>query len=277
MSNELDDNSELPITLTYKINFALSPEENIKNFLGKCSITAMEFFTQESLNIEISHLYENSTISIMGDPTTVDKALKDFTELFREYLKAYTDSEENFDDKIISLLSVKYLINEFLLKHQPYSNYLHDLPKTYLLHSIKDMNRIEVNLLQLPLTSYHYKQINQHLEIRSNHFKSLNGYVGLFIEKLKINNNKKLISSSLSNEEKELQLLEVWLSLKKIGFIDFVPNKVEESKIRKHFFTLFNLTDKNYKSRCGKILDRKLKEPKFLLKMVAAFKEILYK
>lgn len=263
--------SIIPMKLKFIIDQKLNPENNFKKLIKVCSIVHLEFFTTESLKHNLNHIFSIDRISVYGDVNTADKSISELCKTFKDYLKNYINSEENFETKNISLLYIKYYLNEFLLHNHTFTNYLFQLPDTFVLNNLNEKETIDVALHQLNLNKDILFEIQQHLNIRSTHFTLFIEYVELLIAELAINNSIKNIPKISPNEMKEDQLLQVWLGLKQMGFVDFGDQsnfKLLESKMRKEFFELFNLEDKQYNRKHQNIITRKTYEPEFLIEMV---------
>lgn len=261
-----------PIKWDYNVNENLSPKENIKKLLKLASISGMEFSTKGKLLQKLPHIYKIYDVSINGDVSYVNEKLTDDCKKFKDYITTYLKGDDAIEELLWSLDEARYLIHEYLLYNQEYSYFLPQLPNTFVLYSLSNGDTIDVTLSQIHLTLQHKDKINQHLEIRSKHFILLDNYLGLIKERLLIDANYDLLINPKRNQEKEEHLLEVWLALQNLGFLDHAGNdKMVLAKSRRKFFEVFQLTDINYKKLRAKILENKNPTAKILPKLEKAF------
>ena len=268
-----------PITLTFNINPELSLVDNAKLLLKRTSLSALEFFTDE-LKSEIPvHAYSLTGLSILGKPSYVNARLKPICKQFLGYLDQFANGDDSYEEKLCQLEEVKYLIKEFRIENEANSSYFMDIPEFFLLHT-KDETTIEVTLNQIELKADYLIEINEHLTIRDKHFFMLLQRIALLQHRLEIQQSRMHIESSGNDEAKTLQLLEVWIALEEVGFLDYVsPSEkgVLVPELRHRFFGIFQQSDINYKKLRSRLMERKNSSPDILPKMVEAFKNALRK
>lgn len=144
----------------------------------------------------------------------------------------------------------------------------------------KDETTIEVTLNQIELKADYLIEINEHLTIRDKHFFMLLQRIALLQHRLEIQQSRMYIESSGNDEAKTLKLLEVWIALEEVGFLDYVsPSEkgVLVPELRHRFFGIFQQSDINYKKLRSRLMERKNSSPDILPKMVEAFKNALRK
>jgi len=267
------------ITLTFNINPELSLVDNAKVLLKRTSLSALEFFTSESESKKPGHVYSLSGLSMVGTPAYVNARLKPLCNQFLIYMDQFTNSDHSYEEKTCQLEEVKYLIQKFRIENEANSTYTIDAPELFLLH-IKDENSIWVTLNQLNLKSEHLLEINEHLTIRDKHFHMLLERIALLQHRLKIQQSRMHIESSGNDEAKTLQLLEVWIAIEEVGFLEHIsPSEkgVVIPELRRQFFRIFQQSDINYKKLRSRLMERKYSSPDILPKMVAAFKAAIPK
>lgn len=267
------------ITLTFNINPELSLVDNTKLLLKKASLSALEFFTRQSISKKPGHVYSLSGLSMVGTPSYVNERLKPLCKQFWIYIDQFVNGDDSYEEKMCQLEEVKYLIQEFRIENKVNSSFLIDAPELFLLHS-KYKKYIEVNLNQIKLKAEHLAEINEHLTIRDKHFHMLLERIALLQHRLKIQQSRMHIESSENDEAKSLQLLEVWIALEEVGFLDHVsPSErgVLIPELRRQFFGIFQQSDINYKKLRSRLMERKYSSPDILPKMVAGFKAAIPK
>ena len=268
-----------PITLTFNLNPGMSLVENTRLLLKRISLSALEFFTAES-NSEIpGHTYSLTGLSILGKPSYVNAGLKVICKQFLGYLDEFANGDDSYEEKICQLEEVKYLIQVFRIENEDYSSFFMDIPEFFLLHT-KDETIIEVTLNQIELKAEHLIEINEHLTIREKHFLILRERITLIQQRLEIKKLRKQIGVSGVDESKALQLLEVWVALQEVGFLDYVSPSEKGlviPELRRQFFGIFQQSDINYKKLRSRLMERKNSSPDTLPKMVEAFKNAIRK
>ena len=267
------------ITLTFNFNPDMSLVQNTRLLLKRTSLSALEFFTAESKSEIPGHAYSLTGLSILGKPSYVNARLKPICKQFLGYLDQFAYGDDSYEEKICQLEEVKYLIQEFRIDNQAVSSYLIDIPEIFLLHT-KDNSTIEVTLNQLELKSEHLTEINDHLTIRDKHFLILRERITLIQQRLEIKKLRKQIDVSGVDESKALQLLEVWIALQEVGFLDYVSLSEKGlviPELRRQFFGIFQQSDINYKKLRSRLMERKNSSPDVLPKMVEAFKNAIGK
>ena len=267
------------ITLTFNINPELSLVDNVKVLLKRTSLSALEFFTSESESIKPGHVYSLSGLSMVGTPAYVNTRLKPLCNQFLMYMDQFANGDDSYEEKLCQLEEVKYLIQEYRIEHKPHSSYFVDASEPFLLH-IKEETTIEVTLNQIELKAEHLIEINEHLTVREKHFLMLLERTALLQHRLKIQQSRMHIESSGNDEAKTLQLLEVWIALEGIGFLDHVSSKdrgVVIPELRRRFFGIFQQSDIDYKRLRSRLMERKYSSPDILPRMVEAFKTAIPK
>ena len=267
------------ITLTFNINPELSLVDNVKVLLKRTSLSALEFFTTESETKEPGHVYTLSGLSMLGKPSYVDARLRPLCKLLSTYMCQFADGDDSYEEKLCQLEEVKYLIQEYRIEHKPHSSYFVDATEPFLLH-IKDETTIEVTLNQIELKAEHLIEINEHLTVRDKHFLMLLERTSLLQHRLKIQQSRIHIESSGNDEAKTLQLLEVWIALEGVGFLDHIPSKdrgVIIPELRRRFFGIFQQSEVDYKRLRSRLMERKYSSPDILPRMVEAFKAAIRK
>jgi len=267
------------ITLTFNINPDLSLVDNTRLLLKRASLSALEFFTKESISKKPGFVYSISDLSILGTPSYVNARLKPLCKQFWIYIDQFANGDDSYEEKMCQLEEVKYLIQEFRIENEANSSFLIDAPELFLLHA-KYKKTIEVTLNQIKLKAEHLAEINEHLTIRDKHFIMLLERIALLQHRLEIQQFRMHIESSGKDEAKTLQLLEVWIALEEVGFLDHVPSKdrgVVIPELRRQFFGIFQQSEINYKKLRSRLMERKYSSPDILPKMVAAFKAAIPK
>ena len=267
------------ITLTFNINPESSLVDNTRVLLKRTSLSNLEFFTSESESKKPGHVYPLSGLSMVGTPSYVNARLKPLCDQFWMYMDQFANGDDSYEEKICQLEEVKYLIQEFRIEHKPHSSYFVDASEPFLLH-IKEETTIEVTLNQIELKAEHLIEINEHLTVREKHFLMLLERTALLQHRLKIQQSRMHIESSGNDEAKTLQLLEVWIALEGIGFLDHVSSKdrgVVIPELRRRFFGIFQQSDIDYKRLRSRLMERKYSSPDILPRMVEAFKTAIPK
>jgi hypothetical protein len=267
------------ITLTFNINPSLSLVDNTKLLLKRASLSALEFFTKQSISKKPGHVYALSGLSIVGTPSYVNERLKPLCKQFLMYIDQFANGDDSYEEKICQLEEVKYLIQEFRIENEANSSYFMDIPEFFLLHT-KDETTFEVTLNQIELKAEHLIEINEHLTVRDKHFIMLLQRIALLQHRLEIQQSRLRIESSGNDETKSLHILEVWIALEEVGFLDYVSSKekgVVIPELRRQFFGIFQQSDNNYKKLRSRLMERKYSGPDILPKMIAAFEAAIPK
>ena len=268
-----------PITLTFTYNPDLSVVDNTKLLLKRTSLSALEFFTKESISKKPGHVYSLSGLSILGKPSYVNTRLKIVCKEFWEDMNQFAKGDDSFEEKMCQLEEVRYLINEFRIENEANSTYIMDVPEVFLLHT-KKQTTTEVTLNEIKLEAEHLLEINEHLTIRDKHFLMLSERIALLQHRLEIQQFRMNIENSGNDEAKSLQLLEVWIALEQVGFLDYIPSKdkgVAIPELRRRFFGIFQQSDMNYKKLRSRLMERKYSGPDILPKMLTEFKAAIPK
>ena len=104
--------------------------------------------------------------------------------------------------------------------------------------------------------------------------------IALLQHRLKIQQSRIHIESSGNDEAKTLQLLEVWIALEGVGFLDHIPSKdrgVIIPELRRRFFGIFQQSEVDYKRLRSRLMERKYSGPDILPKMLTEFKAAIPK
>lgn len=260
-----------PIIWNYEINDNQSPSENMKRLLKLSSINSLEFITTEPLMDSPGHKYSIHEISMMGDPASVNIELSEITDKIKNWVLDYIDSDEAYATKVYDLKYTIFLLNEFMIQHQPYNVFYTSLKNTFTILSIKDENIAEVTINQLNISETNKVEIQKHLMIRYNYCYAIKEFCLLALDKLDLSDRYVNLNENQKDNAKELQLLEVWLSLEKIGFLDYETNHLKKAELRNSFMNIFNCNDDNYKKNRSALINKKNRSADFLKSMIEAF------
>ena len=267
-------NKKQQIRWTYVIKNHLSPLENVKKLLAVAGLIALEFETSESFNQKAMHKFSISGVSMLGRPEYINGKLMKTCNKLRAFMLAFTKSDETVEEVLWQIDETQYVINKHLIENHELGYFLLKLPNRFQLHSLSDRSSKEVTLHEIILTENIIEQINQHLSVRANNFKILNDYISLLRSRVVLDAGYKPSLNPLKDTDKEVQLLEIWISLQQLGFLSHATAKSSEmAKLRAHFFEIFQVKNSNYKQLRQHLLERKNPEPKFLPKLIEAFLE----
>jgi hypothetical protein len=260
-----------PIIWSYEIKDNQCPTENIKRFLKFSSFDSLEFTTTESLMDLPGHKYKIHSLSMVGDPATVNINMAEITNKIKSWVLNYVDCDESYTTKVYELKHVVFLLNEFMIHHQPYNVFYTSLKNTFTIISLTDENNAEVTIQQLNLTEANRLEIQKHLMIRYNYCYAIKEFCLLALDKLELSERHVNLNENQKDIAKELQLLEVWISLEKIGFLDHETNHLKKAELRNSFMNIFNCNDDNYKKNRSALINKKNRSANFLRSMVESF------
>lgn len=260
-----------PIIWSYEINDSQSPTENIKRFLKFSSINSLEFITTEPLMDSPVHKYNIHELSMVGDPATVNIKMNEVTDKIKSWVLNYVDSDESYATKVYELKHTVFLLNEFMIQHQPYNVFYTSLKNTFTIISLTDENIAEVTIQQLNFTEANRLEIQKHLMIRYNYCYAIKEFCLLALDKLDLSDRYVNLNENQKDNAKELQLLEIWLSMEKIGFLDYETNHLKKAELRNSFMNIFNCNDDNYKKNRSALMNKKNRNANFLRSMVESF------
>ena len=175
------------------------------------------------------------------------------------------ESETHSAHKIRELQTAIIIINEFISTTNIHDPTLIEHSYGVDLINYKYDKPIEVMIDQCELSAEAIMDWDGHRNIRHYYLRTLVDMLTVEIEKLRllpeINEDLKV------NKTKELQLLEVWVALKEIGFLDNFTDS-QQTDIRKEFFKVFNLQDYDYKNRNKELKRNKKSRAGFLKELV---------
>ena len=265
-------NNDLPITWTYEIKDHLSPLENVKKLLAAAGLSALEFETSQSLQLKGIHQYSISGVSMLGRPEYINGQLRETCNKLRAFMLAFTKSDETVEEVLWQIDEIQYEINKYLLENHEFGYFLLKSPNSFRLNSLSDRGFKEVTLHEIILPKKAVEQINQHLSVRANNFRILNDYISLLRSRVAIDAGYQPSLNPVKDDDKEMQLLEIWISLQQLGFLSHVPARSSEmAKLRALFFNIFQLKVSNYKRLREHLLKRKNPNPQLLPKLKDAF------
>lgn len=270
---------EEPIILGVPTSAELSLTEKIKSIAKKIHLDALEFFTDEPLSNEIGHCYTISKLSIVGTPSYINGRLKELCLQFKNDLINYSKEQYSYEEKMLQYDEIQYTINNFIYENKYYSHFFEGQHNCFVLH-IQNKKRIEVTLNQISMKSDHLREINDHLDVRMKHFHLLDNFVSLLKRQLTINVSRSEIDNPMGDEKNALALLEIWIALKNLGFLNFIKPEDEVTMIpmlRNKFFQIFQQSDINYRKLRSKLFERKNTGPHFLQTLKPAFEISLKK
>jgi hypothetical protein len=261
-----------------KIEFIFNKEqtlpENTKRLVKLASLSALEFYTDESITETIGHQYTLNGVSILGTPSFVNICLKELSQKFISHIKEYLEGDDSFEEKMCQIDETLLIFQEFRISNEAYSYFLLDIPDYFLLHT-QDQKSIEVTLNQINInTGNCIDIINEHLNVRNRHILMIEKNISINQQKFITELQRHKIDNPDSNPQKTLELMEVWIGLDESGFLDYIPSNergVIKPLIRKKMFELFNLTDINYKKLRAQLMERKNSSPEYLNKLVDSF------
>lgn len=260
-----------PIIWSYEIKDNQCPTENIKRFLKFSSFDSLEFTTTESLMDLPGHKYNIHSLSMVGDPAAVNINMAEITNKIKSWVLNYVDSDESYATKVYELKHVVFLLNEFMIHHQPYNVFYTSLKNTFTIISLTDENNAEVTIQQLNFTEANRLEIQKHLMIRYNYCYAIKEFCLLALDKLHLSDRYIDSTETPKDIVKELQLLEVWLSFEKLGFLDYETNHLKKAELRNSFMNIFNCNDDNYKKNRSALINKKNRSADFLKSMIEAF------
>jgi hypothetical protein len=255
-----------PVQWSFKYKETSSFDENIRELCTHLDIRNISFTSFET-NKEGKYIIKS--VSWTGSFSYIKSKLKDSFLYINTSLQEFSNSEESLETIIITLKKALLIIEEHLLTSNPFDKISLDMSNTIALkfYNGKEVKGgVHINECDT-LSKEIVDEIYQHLDIRTRHLNRLMKQIQIELLKLELNPLMKKIKREEENNVKEMQLLEVWLGLKQMGFLDHL-DKTEHNLNRKVFFELFGLTDRNYKTRHRDIKNRTAYKALFLREMI---------
>ena len=184
--------------------------------------------------------------------------MEEIREQLIAYFTEYANGDESEPNKIYELSKCKYLIKEYLYTTNYKDPYLFDPNLFYRVH-FKDGEYAELHASQF-LVDDVLPEINDHYTVRNNFCNILYQFIDLQLETVKMMEIGKGLLEFPENDEKEKELLEVWLALKMAGFLNHLDKENDIANHRKEFFQSFNLKDRHYNDRHNNFKKKKYKK-----------------
>jgi hypothetical protein len=265
----MEENKTKYRTGEWKFNYyhKSSFDKNVRLLCKHLSVKNIQFISFKT-NEENGKYIVNSA-SWTGSFSYIKPILKKTFIKFSTALEVFTESDESIETKILTLKKALLIIDHYLLANDPFDIISLDMSNTIDLkfYDGKEVKGgVHINECDT-LSKEIVDEIYQHLDIRTRHLKRLIKEIKIELLKLELNPLLEKIKKEEGNDEKEIQLIEVWLGLKQMGFLDHL-DKTEHTKHRKAFFELFGLTDRNYKTRHRDIKNRTAYKALFLREMI---------
>lgn len=272
---------EFPVTLEYDIKLDTNPVDGLKRLLNLLDVTKnLEFFTDNKFRPEYlrtalpTEKFNVYMVSVLGEPFYVRGILKNaFTRLKRHIEKYY--EEETVAVKVYELSKLKLRMTEYLYKTDLSIGVLYESSSSFRMH-FKTSESINVIIPQINISDAAQLQIRDHHTVRRAFVSLLSQFVDLQIEKSKFEELEKAANTLRNDSKKQLHVLQVWVALKKLGYLDHLPKKDEPFQ-RRLFFEFFGLNDVNYKNRISQLKRANADTLSFISQMAKAFKQAINK
>lgn len=240
----------------YKMDSTLLPDEQISHLLNFLDISNLKFFTNSNISLT-SPPYNVDVITMTGTSDYIKTELTEIRSKLFAYFTEYAISAEAISDKIFHLSQVEIMISEKILDWDIRFPELYDSP---VLFDLIDpyFKQLKVRVDQVFLNDCIKKEIHDHHMVRVAFLTLLSKKIKLEIQR--ILTQQKVIQKK-SEKSKALDLLEIWLGLKTMGYLDNL--KEHEIAIKRNeFLSLFGIADSNYNDKHNQIKKRKI--PKFI-------------
>jgi hypothetical protein len=242
---------------SYKICEDTSFSENIKRLTQILSFKNLEFITTDifdSSDVGNFERYFNITdVQMIGDSKYLKDCLSNTTKELISLLEILMKGEESLETKIYEIQKARCFIKEFFLSFNYRIPGMIDSKFVYNLHNFQlplEKNCISIRYIQGIFSNEAKAELQYHQEVRHGYMEILDSHLAIELDKLFLLPLEAKIEKESINDEKEKQLLEVWVALKESGFMSYLgENKMAISQQRKIFFELFNLTDRKYEDR----------------------------
>ena len=243
---------------------------NINRLISVIGFKNLELITEDDFDPNNLQSYYDKKFNItgvimLGDVVSLRTNLIEAYKIILDRLETLITSSESEETKMHELHKSRIYLKEFFVKfnlHKPGT-----LEGTFVsrLHNFGQMNSIDIRFAQWDLSQKAYSELRQHQQVRYDYMELLDSQLALELEKLYIRPLVAKIENESRNDEKEKQLLEVWVALKESGFINYLgENNSAIAQHRQSFFELFNLTDRYYKDRNKHLKITKEKRAVFL-------------
>lgn len=242
---------------SFKLDNEKCPSENVKALLAQLSIDKLKLFTTESLHQDVGHQFTVEDLSLSGTAVYVDLRLKEIHKAFKKMLDKYLHSDESIANKRYEfLLSINYIGAAVMTNYE--NEEMVEKNNQIKLFEINTLNSKIVTLNEIELNPTIIAKWNEHLFVRNKYLALMENYLEIVYQRIQIEEYQQaLLSEKGGQSKKEMQLLEVWIALEIKGFLDHVPDDLAMSKKRKEFFSIFNLTDRNYNDKHNEIKRKK--------------------
>ncbi len=252
----------------YKDDMSLST--NIKWLISVIGFKNLELITEDDFDPNNLQSYSDKKFNItgvimLGDVVSLRTNLIEAYKIILDRLETLLASSESEETKMYELHKSRIYLKEFFVKFN--LNKPGTLEGNFVnkLHNFQQINSIDIRFDQWGLSQKAYSELQQHQQVRYDYMELLDSHFALELEKIYIKPLEAKIEKESRNDEKEKQLLEVWVALKESGFVSYLEeNKMAISQQRKSFFELFNLTDRYYEDRNKQLKIQKYPRASFL-------------
>jgi hypothetical protein len=262
----------------YVFNSNEGLSENIQKLTQQLSFKSIELFTEDTFDVNNTSewafkQFNINSVRMTGDVVSLRMNLINAFNEIQNYLTILVNISEAEETKIYELLKSRLYIKGFYVQFN--LNKPGTLEGNFMtkMHNIQQQNSIEIRYNQWFLLQNATNEIQEHQQVRYDYLELLDSHLAIELDRLYLKPLDLKIQNELSNSEKEINLLEVWLGLKLAGFMDDLTDPKLLSNHRKAFFELFKLTDRDYNFRHKEFKKRKMPVAKFIIKLTTLLQE----
>lgn len=241
-----------------------SLSKNFESLLTSLTISKVEFVT--NINMPKAGVLRNNyvvqSVILKGSPAYIQLRLKQTLSSVVKKLESFTKGIEGEYTKIIELSQCKWLLKHWYHYTKMDVEGLYHPDTKYTLR-FKDDKYMELPYSRFTFSEQAEDHMHIHHRIRLDFLDVIQACIDLQLDKVKYIALEREKFPFIKDQEKEGQLLEVWIGLKKndfLGFLKGTSNELwNEARLRDRFFSIFNLKCENYNDAHKSLKTRKEK------------------
>jgi hypothetical protein len=224
-----------------------TPSQNIVRLVDQLSISKLVLYTSQSLKQKLYHKFKLTKISMSGSVRYVDDRLFDTYLNLKTFFDNYINSEESIVNKKHELsLSINFIYEAILLNNEnlEFKEKANELSLCY--EKTNEIKKITIHEIQEQPEIVN--EMRNHLEVRAKYLNMIVSYLQILRERIILFEIDLETITDLNSRNREIQLLEIWEGLVNENFFPG-HSKIDLTKKRRQFFSVFNLIDRDYNYR----------------------------
>lgn len=224
-----------------------TPSENIKRLVEQLSISKLMLFTNQRLKQKHGYKFKLTRISMAGTARYVDDKLFEIYMKLKTVLDKYIMGEESIVNKKHELsLSINFIYEAILLNNEniEFKGKANELSLCY--EKTNEIKKITIHEIQEQLEIVN--EMRNHLEVRAKYLNMIASYLQILRERIILFEIDMKTNTDENSRIREIQLLEIWEGLVNENFFPG-HTKIDLTKKRRLFFSVFNLLDRDYNYR----------------------------